>query len=175
MSSTHASRVLRLIPDTIHHGSGRFAPVPHLTGEYEPSTSAWVREQVETYERTGGREAGTLLQTGIPVVIVSMRGRASGKVRKIALMRVEHGGEYLLVASKGGADTHPDWYYNLVANPTEVTVQDGPEPFFATVREIDGDEYDTWWERAVAVFAPYANYREKTPRRIPLFLASPAV
>ena len=142
-----------------------------LSGAYVPSTSQWVRDQVDTYERTGGREAGTLLKTGIPVVIVSMRGAKSGSVRKIALMRVEHDGEYALVASKGGAPEHPDWYHNLVANPDEVTLQDGPEPFFVRVRLVDGAEYDEWWQRSVAVFAPYAGYRQKTSRRIPIFVA----
>lgn len=142
-----------------------------LSGAYVPSTSQWVRDQVDTYERTGGREAGTLLKTGIPVVIVSMRGAKSGSVRKIALMRVEHDGEYALVASKGGAPEHPDWYHNLVANPDEVTLQDGPEPFFVRVRLVDGAEYDEWWQRSVAVFAPYAEYRQKTSRRIPIFVA----
>lgn len=143
-----------------------------LVGEYVPSTSQWVRDQVETYERTGGREASTLRDTGIPVIIVSMRGAKSGTVRKIALMRVEHGGEYALVASKGGAPDNPDWYHNLVANPNEVTVQDGPEPFLVHVRLVDGAEYDAWWARSVAVFAPYAQYKEKTSRRIPLFVAT---
>jgi deazaflavin-dependent oxidoreductase (nitroreductase family) len=145
--------------------------VAKLSGAYVPSTSQWVRDQVDTYERTGGREAGTLLKTGIPVVIVSMRGAKSGSVRKIALMRVEHDGEYALVASKGGAPEHPDWYHNLVANPDEVTLQDGPEPFFVRVRLVDGAEYDEWWQRSVAVFAPYAEYRQKTSRRIPIFVA----
>jgi len=146
--------------------------MPKLTGNYIPSTMQWVRDQVDTYERTGGREAGTLRETGIPVIIVSMRGAASGSIRKIALMRVEHEGEYALVASYGGAPQHPAWYHNLVAHPTEVTVQDGPEPFFVHVRLVDGAEYDTWWKRSVAVFAPYEQYKEKTTRRIPLFVAS---
>jgi len=133
----------------------------------------WVRDQVETYERTGGREAGTLRDTGIPVIIVAMRGAKSGTVRKIALMRVQHDGEYALVASKGGAPDNPDWYHNLVAHPNEVTVQDGPEPFFVRVRLVDGAEYDEWWRRSVAAFAPYAQYKEKTARRIPLFVATP--
>jgi deazaflavin-dependent oxidoreductase (nitroreductase family) len=145
-----------------------------LEGEYVPSTSQWVRDQVELYERTGGLEGGTLRETGIPVVIVTMRGARSGTVRKIALMRVEHEGKYALVASKGGAPDNPDWYYNLVAHPNEVTLQDGPTPFFVAVRLIEGDEYDAWWERAVAVFAPYAQYKEKTSRRIPMFVATKA-
>jgi deazaflavin-dependent oxidoreductase (nitroreductase family) len=107
-------------------------------------------------------------------VIVTMRGVRSGHLRKIALMRVEHGGEYALVASKGGAPEHPGWYHNLVANPDEVTLQDGPEPFAVRVRLVEGEEYDRWWERSVAVFAPYADYRSRTSRRIPIFIASRA-
>src|SRR5580693_8321368 len=102
-----------------------------LEGEYEPSPAGCVRSQVEAYERSGGQEANTLRDTGLPVIIVTTRGNKSGKIRKFALMRVEHGGEYALVASKGGAPTHPVWYYNLVADPDAVTVQDGPEPFNA--------------------------------------------
>lgn len=144
-----------------------------LEGEYIPSTSQWVRDQIDLYERTAGREGATLLDTGIPVIIVTMRGARSGAVRKIALMRVEHDGTYALVASKGGAPDSPHWYTNLLANPDEVTVQDGPEPFAVTVREIDGAEYDEWWQRSVAVFPRYDDYRAKTTRRIPVLLAEP--
>src|ERR1700704_3833660 len=108
--------------------------------EYAPSPSRWVREQVEAYERSGGQQANTLGDTGLAVIIVTMRGNKSGKVRKIALMRVEHNGEYALVASMGGAPKNPVWYYNLVANPDEVTIQDGPEPFAAAVRQVAGEE-----------------------------------
>ena len=142
-----------------------------IQGDYVPSEFGWVRDQVEAYERTGGQEASTLRDTGMPVIVVTMRGNKSGKVRKIALMRVEHDGEYALVASLGGAPNHPVWYYNLKANPDEVTVQDGPEPFPVTVREIDGDERDGWWERAVAAYPPYAEYQARTERRIPVFVA----
>ena len=144
-----------------------------LEGEYVPSTSEWVRTQVETYERSGGREANTLRDTGIPVVVVTMRGAATGAVRKIALMRVEHDGEYALVASMGGAPRNPVWYRNLVADPVNVTVQDGPAPFPVTVREVDGDERQQWWDRAVAVFPSYADYQAKTARRIPVLVATP--
>ena len=143
-----------------------------LQGEYVPSTSGWVRDQVEAYERSGGTEANTLRDTGIPVIVVTMRGKTSGNVRKIALMRVEHDGEYALVASKGGHPEHPVWYRNLKANPDEVTVQDGPEPFAVTVREISGDERATWWDRAVAVYPPYADYQQKTDRQIPVLIAT---
>ena len=141
-------------------------------GEYEPSPARWVREQVETYERTGGQQANTLLDTGLPVIIVTMRGNKSGKVRKIPLMRVAHDGDYALVASKGGAPEHPVWYYNLKAKPDEVTIQDGPEPFAAEVREVSGAERAAWWERAVAAYPPYAEYQTKTNREIPVFVAS---
>jgi F420H(2)-dependent quinone reductase len=143
-------------------------------GEYAPSPAGWVREQVETYERTGGREANTLRDTGLPVIIVTLRGRKTGKVRKIALMRVEHEGRYALVASKGGAPEHPLWYRNLLDNPDEVTIQDGPEPFPVHVREVSGAERAEWWERAVAAYPPYAEYQERTERRIPVLVATPA-
>ena len=145
-----------------------------LEGNYVPSTSEWVRDQVDLYERTGGREGSTLLDTGIPVVVVSMRGAKSGNVRKIALMRVEHDGCYALVASRGGSDVNPDWYTNLLAHPDEVLVQDGPEALPHTVREVSGDEYDTWWQRSVAVFPMYEEYRSKTSRRIPVLVAEPS-
>ncbi|MFN3257870.1 MAG: nitroreductase family deazaflavin-dependent oxidoreductase [Ilumatobacter sp.] len=143
-----------------------------LTGEYEPSTSDWVREQVETYERTNGQEANTLRETGIPVVIVTSLGASSGKLRKFALMRVEHEGEYALIASMGGAPTHPAWYHNLVAEPL-VEIQDGPAPSDFRTEIVEGDERQTWWDRAVAVFPPYAEYADKTDRRIPVFVARP--
>ena len=144
-----------------------------IEGEYEPSTLAWVRDQVELYERTGGQEGATLRDSGLPVVIVTMRGNKSGKVRKIALMKVEHGGEYALIASMGGAPTNPVWYYNLMADPENVTVQDGPEPFAVRVREVDGDERQAWWDRSVAAFPNYAEYQARTERRIPVLVAAP--
>ena len=144
-----------------------------VEGEYEPSTQGWVREQVELYESSGGTQGTTLLDTGLPVVVITNRGARSGKLRKTPLMRVEHDGEYLLVASQGGAPTNPVWYYNLKADPDAVTIQDGPEPFDVTVRELpEGDERAQWWARAVANFAPYAEYQERTERRIPVFLAT---
>ena len=143
-----------------------------LQGEYAPSTAKWVRDQVEAYERSAGQEATTLRDTGLPVIIVTMRGNKTGNVRKIALMRVEHEGEYALVASKGGAPKHPVWYYNLVANPDEVTIQDGSQPFEARVRLITGDERRVWWERAVAAYPPYADYQKRTDREIPVFVAT---
>ena len=145
-----------------------------LAGEYEPSPADWVREQVETYEASGGREGNTLLDTGMPVIIVTSRGHKSGKLRKTPLMRVEHGGEYALVASKGGAPEHPEWHFNLQADPTAVMIQDGPEPFDAVVRVVEGDERAAWWDRAVAAYPPYAEYQEKTDRQIPVYVASPA-
>ncbi len=142
-----------------------------LTGEYEPSPSEWVRDQVEAYEGSGGKEADTLLDTGYPVVIVTSRGNKTGKVRKTPLMRVEHDGRYALVASRGGAPTHPVWYYNLKSDPSSIFIQDGPEPFAVQVREVDGSEREEWWERAVAAYPPYAEYQTRTERRIPVFVA----
>jgi F420H(2)-dependent quinone reductase len=145
----------------------------HLEGTYVPSTMEWVRDQIETYERTGGKEGNTLRETGIPVIIVTMRGAKSGNVRKIALMRVEHEGSYALVASKGGANDNPDWYHNLLANPTEVLIQDGPTPFAVTVRQVEGDERAQWWSRSVAVFPTYNDYQSNTAREIPVLVAEP--
>jgi F420H(2)-dependent quinone reductase len=143
-----------------------------LDGEYEPSPAKWVRDQVAEYEASGGERANTLGDTGLPVVIVTARGNKSGKIRKFPLMRVEHNGQYALVASKGGAPAHPVWYYNLASAPDSVMIQDGPAPFTVSVRELDGDERTKWWERAVAAYPPYAEYQEKTDRTIPVFLAT---
>ena len=143
-----------------------------LEGEYEPSPAEWVRNQVAEYESSGGQRANTLMDTGLPIVIVTTRGNRSGKIRKTALMRVEHDGEYALVASKGGAPAHPVWYYNLIADPEAVTIQDGPEPLDVVVRQVSGDERATWWDRAVAAYPPYAEYQTKTVRQIPVFVAS---
>ena len=143
-----------------------------LQGDYAPSPAEGVRDQVAAYEQSGGQEANTLLDTGLPVVIVTMRGNRSGKVRKVALMRVEHDGQYALVASKGGAPTHPVWYYNLTGNPDEVTIQDGPQPVAVRVRQLGGEERDAWWARAVAAYPPYAKYQKRTDREIPVFVAT---
>ena len=146
-----------------------------LTGEYEPSKAQWVRDQVERYEATGGREANTLRDTGLPVVIFTTRGAKSGKIRKLALMRVAHDGAYAMVASQGGAPNHPGWYYNVKAHPDELMVQDGPEPFDAVARELEGAERQEWWDRAVAAYPPYAEYQRRTDRLIPVLLAEPRV
>jgi len=143
-----------------------------LTGEYVPSTMDWVREQVDTYEATNGREASTLRETGIPIIVVTTKGATSGNLRKFALMRVEHEGEYALVASIGGAPQNPSWFHNLVAEPL-CEIQDGPEPADYTTSIVDGDERLAWWERAVEVFPTYAQYAEKTDRTIPVFIARP--
>src|SRR3972149_7534570 len=141
-----------------------------IEGEYEPSPGALVRDQVETYERTGGREGNTFQDTGLPVIILTTRGKKSGKVRKTPLMRVEHNGEYARVASMGGAPRHPVWYYNLKSHP-EAMIQDGPERFDVDARELDGAERDLWWNRAVAAYPPYADYQTRTKRVIPVFIA----
>jgi F420H(2)-dependent quinone reductase len=145
-----------------------------LDGEYAPSPWPWVRDQVALYESSGGTKGTTLRDTGLPVVIVTTRGNKTGKIRKTPLMRVEQDGKYLLVASKGGAPEHPVWYYNLVADPDAVHLQDGGDRFAVRVRELHGDEREQWWERAVATFPPYAEYQAKTEREIPVFLATRA-
>jgi F420H(2)-dependent quinone reductase len=140
-----------------------------VEGEYEPSPAAWVRDQVELYESSGGTQGTTLRDTGLPVVIVTNVGAKSGKVHKTPVMRVEHGGRYAMVASKGGAPDHPVWYYNVRANPL-VELQDGSHRQDMTARELSGDERAVWWERAVAAYPPYAEYQTRTDRLIPVFV-----
>jgi F420H(2)-dependent quinone reductase len=142
-----------------------------LTGEYVPSPQAWVRDQVEAYERTGGREANTLFDTGMPIVIVTTRGYRTGALRKTPLMRVEHDGEYALVGSQGGAPKDPVWVHNLRSDPTAVVLQDGPEPWDADVREVTGEEREVWWKRAATAYPPYDDYQAATDRSIPVFVA----
>ena len=145
-----------------------------LEGEYEPPAWDWVREQVEEYEASGGERANTLLDTGLPIIVITMRGAKSGKIRKTALMRVEHEGEYALVASVGGAPKNPTWYGNLVADPSALTIQDGPEPHDYVAREVHGEERQVWWDRAVEAYPNYADYQERTERTIPVFVATRA-
>lgn len=140
-----------------------------ITGDYEPSTWQWVADQAAAYEASGGTEANTLRDTGIPIIVMTTVGHKSGKVRKVPLMRVEHEGEYAIIASKGGAPAHPGWYHNLVADPT-VMIQDGPEPFDTEVRRVEGEERAAWFQRGVDVFPPYAEYQAKTDREIPVFV-----
>ncbi|BBY20935.1 F420H(2)-dependent quinone reductase [Mycobacterium stomatepiae] len=141
-----------------------------LTGEYEPSTSDWAREQAEKYMESGGTD-GTDMQ-GMPVILLTTVGAKSGKLRKTPLMRVEHDGEYAVVASLGGAPKHPVWYYNIVKNP-RVELQDGTVTRDYDARELTGDEKAVWWERAVAAYPPYADYQKKTERQIPVFVLTP--
>ncbi len=144
-----------------------------LEGEYEASPTQWVREQVELYESSGGTEGTTLLDTGLPVVLLTTRGARSGKIRRTPLMRVEHDGLYAVVASLGGAPKHPVWYYNVLADP-HVDIQDGPVREDRVAREVTGEEKSVWWERAVAAFPQYAEYQKKTDREIPVFVLEPA-
>ncbi len=141
-----------------------------LSGEYEPSTSDWARENAETYMESGGTE-GTELQ-GKPVILLTTIGAKSGKIRKTPLMRVEHNGEYAVVASLGGAPKNPVWYYNVKKNP-RVELQDGTNAEDYEAREVFGDERAAWWERAVAAWPDYAEYQKKTDRQIPVFVLTP--
>jgi deazaflavin-dependent oxidoreductase (nitroreductase family) len=141
-----------------------------LTGEYEPGTSAWARKQGERYEATDGVEAGDL--RGRPIIVLTSVGAKTGKLRKTALMRVEHDGAYAVVASLGGAPKHPVWYYNLKANP-HVELQDMATKRDYTAREVMGEEKAVWWERAVETWPAYATYQTKTTRQIPVFVLEP--
>jgi F420H(2)-dependent quinone reductase len=144
-----------------------------IEGDYQPGAWDWVNRQVEAYEASGGREANMLQGTTMPIIVITTRGHRSGKVRKFALMRVEHDGEYALVASKGGMPADPGWAHNLRADPQSVTLQDGPDPFAVTVREVEGEERERWWERSVAAYPDYAEYQKNTERLIPVFVATP--
>lgn len=141
-----------------------------LSGDYAPSTAGWARRQAERYEATDGAEASDL--RGRPIIVLTSVGAKTGKLRKTALMRVEHDGRYALVASMGGAPRHPVWYYNLVANP-HVELQDGPTKRDYLAREVSGDEKTAWWERAVATWPDYAKYQARTARQIPVFVLEP--
>ena len=138
-----------------------------LIGEYEPSTSEWAREQADLYESSGGTE-GTEMR-GMPVIILTSVGAKTGKLRKTALMRVEHEGAYAVVASRGGAPENPVWYNNLTAQP-HVELQDGPIKLDYLAREVTGDEKAIWWQRCVDAFPDYADYQTKTERQIPVFV-----
>ena len=141
--------------------------------EYVPSPKDWVAQQVELYEGSGGTEGLTLRDTGLPVIIVTNRGNKTGAIRKTPLMRVADGACYVLVASQGGAPTHPVWYYNLKADP-EVEIRDGTEVSPMRVRQVvDPAERERLWAIAVEAYSPYQVYQEKTDRTIPVFLAEP--
>jgi deazaflavin-dependent oxidoreductase (nitroreductase family) len=140
-----------------------------LQGEYAPGTSAWARTQAERYEASGGVDAPTLRDTGMPIIVLTTLGAKSGKLRKTALMRVEHDGVYAVVASLGGAPQHPQWYFNLIAHPL-VELQDGAEKHDYRAREVTGDEKAVWWERSVAAYPPYAAYQRRTDRQIPVLV-----
>src|SRR6201994_5017107 len=141
-----------------------------LEGEYAPSSAEWVRKQVEEIESSGGT-SGTVMR-GVPVIVITSMGSASGKLRKNPVMRVEHDGKYAAGASKGGAAEHPSWYRNLVEHPL-LEVQEGPAKGDYTARELAGDERAEWWERAAVVWPDYNEYQTKTDRQIPVFVLEP--
>ncbi|TME82009.1 MAG: nitroreductase family deazaflavin-dependent oxidoreductase [Chloroflexi bacterium] len=141
-----------------------------LEGEYGPSTSGWARTAAERYEATDGTESNTL--RGRPVIVLTSVGAKSGKLRKTALMRVEHDGVYAVVASLGGAPRNPAWYHNLRKNP-HVELQDGATKRDYLARELSGDEKADWWARAVEAWPDYAAYQERTSREIPVFVLDP--
>jgi deazaflavin-dependent oxidoreductase (nitroreductase family) len=141
-----------------------------LEGEYEPSPWAMIAEQVRLYEQTGGAEGGTL--DGKPCVILTSKGRRTGKLRKSPLMRIEHDGTYAVVASMGGAPQHPVWYHNLLDSPV-ATLQDGPTVHVVRAREVTGDEKARWWAQAVEVWPSYDDYQASTDRDIPVIVLEP--
>ncbi|MET7898787.1 nitroreductase family deazaflavin-dependent oxidoreductase [Streptomyces mirabilis] len=142
-----------------------------LYGDYEPSATDWVRDQVAQYEATNGEEGGTFLD--LPVIILTTKGVKSGKIRKMPLMRVEYDGSYAVAASNGGAHEHPSWYRNVVAHPL-VEVQDRAVKQDMIARELHGEEKAEWWKRADAAYPDFVDYRAKANREIPLFVLEPA-
>jgi len=140
-----------------------------LQGEYVPSKAGWVREQVEKFEASNGAEANTLRDTGYPIVVITSVGAKSGHLRKNPVMRVERDGNYVAIASKGGAPDQPEWYFNFLANP-EVELQDGPVKRSYKARLLEGEERAEWWQYAVDTWPTYASYQSKTDREIPVFL-----
>ena len=141
-----------------------------LTGEYAPSTSDWARTQAEVFESSNGHEGN--LMRGMPVIVLTTVGAKSGKLRKTALMRVEHDGNYAVVASLGGAAKHPVWYFNIVAH-SQVELHDVGHKGDFVAREVTGNEKVVWWDRAIAAFPDYADYQAKTDRQIPVFVLEP--
>ena len=142
--------------------------------EYIPSPTDWVREQVELYEGSGGAQGTTLRETGLPVIIVTNRGNKTGAIRKTPLMRVKDGDNYVLIGSRGGAPTNPVWVYNLRAD-SSVEIRDETQVYAMQTREVDdADERARLWEIAVAAFPPYEDYRNRTSRTIPMFVAEPS-
>ncbi|HRW00700.1 MAG TPA: nitroreductase family deazaflavin-dependent oxidoreductase [Tetrasphaera sp.] len=138
--------------------------------DYRPSPSGWVRDQVEAIEAAGTTDVASIMDR--QVVLLTMIGRKTGDTLKVPLMRVEHDGRYAAVASKGGAPDHPQWYYNLKANP-DITVQDGTTVHDVRARVLEGEERVQWWDRCTAAFPPYVEYQEKTDRIIPVFVLEP--
>jgi len=143
-----------------------------LQGEYVPSKAKWVRDQVEKFEATDGAEANTLRDTGDPIVVITSVGAKSGNLRKNPVMRVERDGIYVAIASKGGADDQPEWYYNFLEHP-EVELQDGAvrKPYRAEV--VEGDERADLWKLSVDTWPTYGEYQKKTDRQIPVFKLTP--
>ena len=143
-----------------------------LHGEYVPSKAEWVRDQVATFEATDGREANTLPGTEYPIVVITSRGAKSGYLRKNPVMRVERDGVYVAIASKGGADDQPEWYFNFIAHP-EVDLQDGAEKKTYRAEVVEGAEREDLWQLSVDTWHTYASYQEKTERQIPVFKLTP--
>jgi deazaflavin-dependent oxidoreductase (nitroreductase family) len=142
--------------------------------EYLPTPIDWVRKQIELYESSGGTQGTTLRDTGMPCIIITHTGRQTGGIRKTALMQVKDGRNYVLIGSRGGAPKHPVWVHNLRANP-QIELRDHTQVFRMRVREVRKDpERSRLWALAVEAYPPYADYQQRTARRIPVFLAEPA-
>ncbi len=142
-----------------------------LEGTYEPSPWEPIAEQVALFESSDGKEGNQL--EGADCIILWTKGRHTGNVRKTPLMRVNDGDQYAVIASLGGAPSHPVWYLNLVADP-KVSLQDGPNLRDYTARVLEGAERDEWWTKATAAWPKYDGYQANTTRVIPVVLLDPA-
>ena len=139
--------------------------------EYIPPSLDWVRKQVELYESSGGTEGTTLLETGMPCILVTHMGNKSKAIRKIPLMRVKVNDAYVLIGSMGGQPNNPAWVYNIRANP-DVEIRDKTDVFAMRVREvIETQERDKLWKKSAEVYPPYDDYQVRTTRKIPVFVA----
>jgi deazaflavin-dependent oxidoreductase (nitroreductase family) len=130
----------------------------------------WVAKQIAKYIETDGAEP--VFRYGAPLVLVTTQGVVSGEWRRTCLIGVEHNGDYLLVASHGGAPRHPRWYLNMKANP-KVWLQVGGEEFWATARDATPEEKPELWDTMVSVYKDYADYQKKTDREIPVVVLEP--
>jgi len=132
-----------------------------------PELPGWIADHIKSYLETGGADGH--IWRGVPTLLLTTTGRRSGEPILLPLIYGTDGANYLVVASKGGAPTHPGWYENLVAHP-EVEVQVGAEKFHARARTATAAEKPALWAKMAAIWPAYNEYQEKTTRDIPVVI-----